>query len=198
MKHVFTCAAAIWIAGAAAAQQAGSGWAAPAAPAAPAGTEAPGSGGAAGGSGTTETGAAGGWGAAPADTAGAGFEPEEQVATGRFLTALEVRPILSATRASWVAVREFDGQDLLYFTQILSWRCGLHEIRFAVNGGAEEVFPAEPCYVDTNAPNAIRAEDVLPYLTYPPGSVAQVDVRLIYDDGTEATATFERRSILMP
>lgn len=126
------------------------------------------------------------------------FTPEEQVQTGKFLTALEVKPILTATKGSWVAVREYDGQDLLYFTQILSWRCGLHQIRYAVNDGAETVFEAEPCHVDTAMPNAIVAEDILPYLAFPLGSVETVAIRLIYDDGTEDGATFPRADVLMP
>lgn len=190
MKTCVAIALCLGLAGQAAAQ--GAGWAKPdaadpkpepeakaAAPAAPSG--------------------AGSWGAAPAETAeGHGFTPEEQVATGRFLTALEVKPILAATEANWVAVRAFNGQDLLYFTHLLAWRCGLFEIRYAVNGGAEQVFPAEPCYVDTNAPNAIKAETVLPYLTFPLGSVAEVEISLLYDDGTTGSARFARSSILMP
>jgi len=126
------------------------------------------------------------------------FPVEEQVATGKFLTALEVKPILNATQGSWVAVREYDGQDLLYFTHLLAWRCGLHQIRFAVNGEAEQVYDAEPCHVDSAAPNSILATDQLPFLAFPLQSIATVSVRLLYDDGTEGTASFERAQIKMP
>lgn len=124
------------------------------------------------------------------------FKPEEQVATGRFLTALEVKPILGATKANWVGLREYGGQDLLYFTHLLAWRCGLHQIRFAVNDGPEEVFRAEPCYADTAQPNAISTD--APYLVFPPGSVLNVRIRLVLDDGTEDTAEFQRTAILIP
>lgn len=138
----------------------------------------------------------GGWSATPEAGTMPGFEPEKQVATGKFLTALEVKPILAATVGNWVALRDYGGQDLLYFTHLLAWRCGLFEIRYAVNGGPEQVFEAEPCYIDTNAPAAIKTDR--PYLTFPPGSVQEVAVHLIYDDATDETQRFPRKAILMP
>ena len=84
------------------------------------------------------------------------FEAEDQTPTGRFTTATEVKPILNATRANWVAIREYDGQDLLYLTHLLSWRCGLHQIRYAVNDGPLQSWPMPPCLLDSAQPNAIR------------------------------------------
>lgn len=73
-------------------------------------------------------------------------EPEPQIATGRYTTALEVRPILGMTKSKWVGVREFDGQDDIYFTHLMGWRCGLWDIRYGINGApATNVVPMEPC-----------------------------------------------------
>lgn len=127
-----------------------------------------------------------------------GFAPEDQTPSGKFTTAGEVKPILSATLANWIGVREYDGQDLIYFTHLLAWRCGLHEIRFAVNDGPEQVFPAEPCYSDTGAPNAIKADTVLPYATAPLKSTESVTVSLLFDDMTTRTERFTRSDVLMP
>ena len=128
-----------------------------------------------------------------------GCAPEDQTPTGKFLTATEVRPILEATESAWIAVRDYNGQDLLYFTHLLAWRCGLWEIRYGLNGAAaDQLFAAEPCYPDTAAPAAINAEAHLPYVTLPAGSVATVTVRLLYDDGTEDQVTFERNAVLLP
>lgn len=126
------------------------------------------------------------------------FAAEPQAASGRFTTATEVKPILTATRRNWVAVREFNGQDLLYATHVLSWRCGLHQMRYAVNGGAMQVWPLPPCHEDTNAPNAFTAGDGLPYAAFAPGSIESVEVELLYDDLSTDTASFARADILMP
>ena len=112
-----------------------------------------------------------------------------------FTTAAEVRPILELTRANWVAIGTQTGQDLLYFTQILSWRCGLSEIRYGINGAPpEQVFEMEPCYADTNQPNAIRA---LPYVGYGLGSIESVTVEIVYEDGVSDGAAFTRAEVLL-
>lgn len=122
-------------------------------------------------------------------------EPEDQTPSGKFLTATEVRPILAATQGSWIAVREFNGQDLLYFTHLLSWRCGLYGIKFAVNGADLQEFPMADC--DVNAPMTVPSEATI-YLEFPLGSIETIDVELLYDDlGTEA-ASFERANVMTP
>lgn len=126
------------------------------------------------------------------------YVAESQVPTGQFTTATEVRPILGVTRGSWVAVREYDGQDLLYVTHLMAWRCGLVGMRYAVNGGALQEWPLPECHIGTAAPNALLPEDGLPYVSHPLGSIQSVSIELIYDDlGTE-TAQFERAAVLMP
>jgi hypothetical protein len=110
-------------------------------------------------------------------------------------TAAEVRPILNATQENWVAVREYNGQDLLYFTHLLAWRCGLEAIHFSVNGGEERRFKAEPCYEDEATPNALKVTDMLPYQQFALGSVDTVELRIVYDDGAETVTSFDRAQI---
>ena len=116
----------------------------------------------------------------------------------QFTTAQEVRPLLTATRGNWVAVRVYDGQDLIYFTHLESWRCGLSEVRFSVNGGAEQSWPLEKCYEDEPAPNAIKGGNGLPYAVQPLNSIQTVRVRVIYDDGSTDSVSLERGAILIP
>ena len=129
-----------------------------------------------------------------------GRAPEEQVATGQYTTAIEVKPILGMTKGNWVAVRDYDGQDFLYFTHLMSWRCGLWDVRYGLNGApATQTLAMEPCHLNTNSPNSMVAvEEFLPYITLPANFVESVTVEITYDDGTAETAQFERTEILIP
>jgi len=120
------------------------------------------------------------------------------VAAQPFTTADAVRPILSATKGNWISLREYGGHDLMYFTHLSSFRCGLREIRFGINTDfAALPFQPEPCYRDEATPNALKLPDgALPYVTFPPGAVPSVSVVISYDDGTEDTATHARAAIL--
>lgn len=128
----------------------------------------------------------------------AGLVAEPQNPTGKFTTATEVRPILNATRANWVAVREYDGQDLVYFTHLWAWRCGLLQMRYSVNGGPLQPGPLPLCHENEAQPNAIKSEDGLPYVGFPLGSVTQVDVTIIYDDLETDHITVDRQGVLIP
>jgi hypothetical protein len=124
------------------------------------------------------------------------FSCATPVCAQNFTTAGEVRPILDMTRGSWVAIREYGGKDLIYFTHLLAWRCGLSEIRYGLNGAAPNIlFKMEPCHEGTAQPNALSGDDV--YLSQPKGSVSEVEVQLIYDDGSREEARFARDAILM-
>lgn len=119
-----------------------------------------------------------------------------EAAAQGFTTAAEVRPILEATRGMWVALRPWEGAELLYFTHLESWRCGIDEIRYAVNDGEEVVWPVEPCFEGTAAPNAL-GPDRLPFTRLPSDLVQTVAVTVILDDGSAMTAAFDRAAILM-
>ncbi len=117
-------------------------------------------------------------------------------AQAQFMTAAEVRPILDATQGSWVAVRVFDGQDLLYFTHLLSFRCGLDAVFYGLNGEpARERLPMEPCYEGTASPSAMDPVNYPPYTAFPVGSVHSVTILMKYDDGGKTEATFQRAQI---
>lgn len=115
-----------------------------------------------------------------------------------FTTAAEIKPIVDMTRSSWVAVREWEGQDLLYFTHLEAWRCGMDQVRYFVNTGKPQVREMEECYVDSPTPNAIKMEGHLPYDTHPLGSIETITVEVTLDDGTVLKETFERQNVMTP
>ena len=127
----------------------------------------------------------------------AGLVAEDQTPSGRFLTATEIKPIMTATRNAWIAVREWEGQDLVYVTHLWSWRCGLAQIQIAVNGGPLQIWPLPPCHAELPQPNAILETDGLPYASFALHAVERLDVLIIYDDLTTDTASFNGDGLLL-
>ena len=120
------------------------------------------------------------------------------LAAQTFTTAAEIRPILEATRSAWVALRKWEGKELLYFTHLESWRCGMAEVRFSVNSNAAaRVWDMPPCLTGTPSPNAIPA-DRLPYTDLPAEALQTVTVVVVLSDGTELRQDYTRAQILMP
>lgn len=137
--------------------------------------------------------------AEPAPVASA-REPEPQVPTGKYTTAVEIRPIVGMTKGNWASVRLYEGQDLLYFTSLLTWRCGLWEIRYGINGApADQVLEMEPCHEDTGQPNAMTDPTTYPvWATFPGETIETVYIEIVFDDGTTDFARFDRNQILIP
>ncbi|SMO96009.1 hypothetical protein SAMN06265173_13114 [Thalassovita litoralis] len=123
---------------------------------------------------------------------------EDQTPTGKFTTAAEIKPILTATKGQWIAVREYDGQDIIYFTQLLSWRCGLSAIRYSVNGGPMQVYPMPPCHMDMAQPNVFLDDEAMPIMGLPPKSVQTVDVEVFLDDTSVDFVSYQRNQVLIP
>ncbi len=119
-------------------------------------------------------------------------------ALAQMVDATTIRPILEATKGNWIGVRNWEGQDLLYFTHLESWKCGLSAIRYGINSAeATEVYEFELCADDEAAPSPI-ATDKLPYLVFEENSIEMVTITLVYDDGAEQTESFERASVQIP
>lgn len=117
-------------------------------------------------------------------------------ANAQFMTAAEVKPILDVTSGSWVAIREWDGNDLVYFTHLETFRCGLSGVRYGINSDvADTPYALEECFEGTAAPNALdpTVHDI--YITLPLGSVQKITVDVKYDDGSVTSVTFDRASI---
>ena len=117
-----------------------------------------------------------------------------------FTSAAEVKPILSVTKPQWIAVREYDGKDLVYFTNLLAWRCGVEAVTYGFNGAAPDTpLVLEPCYDAEAQPNALKMDQgVLPYIEAAMGSVQSVTVLVTYDDGSTDTGDYLRAAVMTP
>ncbi|PCJ76697.1 MAG: hypothetical protein COA53_00260 [Rhodobacteraceae bacterium] len=114
-------------------------------------------------------------------------------------TAAEVKPVLTMIKGMWVSIREYDGNDQLYFTMLESYRCGLDGVKYGINSDvADQVWEQETCYTDEAAPNAMKMEDGLPFISLDLGSIESVIVEITYDDGTTDTETYQRAAIMTP
>lgn len=97
-------------------------------------------------------------------------------------------------------MREFNGQDYIYFTHLMAWRCGLWDIRYGINGApANNVVAMEPCNEEFAQPNVmVDLENFQPYVIYPLGAVESVYVEIVFDDGTSDFAQFDRADVRIP
>ncbi len=115
-------------------------------------------------------------------------------AQAQFNSAAEVKPILQMIVPQWVSLREFNGQDLLYFTLLEVYRCGLDQIRYVINQGKPVVWQTPPCEGDETFSDI--PADRLPYTSFDLQSVDAVRIELTYDDGTVQTQSYSRADIL--
>jgi len=115
-------------------------------------------------------------------------------ATAQFNTAAEVKPIVQMIVPNWISLREYNGQDLLYFTLLEVYRCGIDQIRYVINDGKPGVWETPPCEGDETF-SEIPA-DRLPYATFKLGAIQKLRIELTFDDGTVQTESYERAAIL--
>ncbi|MEH6361800.1 MAG: hypothetical protein V7761_13850, partial [Amylibacter sp.] len=99
------------------------------------------------------------------------------------------------TKNNWVAVREWGGQDLVYFTHLLTWRCGLTKIQYSINSMAADMnWSFVPCDETSSNPMAL-SDDQKIYGNFALNSVQSITVKITYDDGAQDTVTFQRAAI---
>jgi hypothetical protein len=94
----------------------------------------------------------------------------------------EQKKILEQFWTSWIDFREFNGM-LVYFSQLVTYRCAIQEVRYGLGDGAvDKVFKLPPC--DPADPNGVPGNATV-YLKVPP-KIAAMQVQLTYVDGTKS------------
>ncbi len=95
-----------------------------------------------------------------------------------------VKQALNSTTGNWVAFRNFDGRQWLYLSHVLTWKCGLTEVRYAINSSTlTERWPLPAC--NPQNPYALDPQADHIYTYFAPDSVSFVSVQIVFADGTE-------------
>jgi hypothetical protein len=93
------------------------------------------------------------------------------------------KQILEMTKKSWLAFRNYNGRQLIYFTQLEAWKCGIKQVNYSINSDAlDQIYQLQPC--DPANPNAITTDK--PYISLPLGTSQTIAVQLTYEDGTKS------------
>lgn len=89
--------------------------------------------------------------------------------------------------SGWVAFREYDGKQWIYFTPLVTLHCRLKEIRYSINSPAlDQRFPLPDCQpaLPFSLPSDAGPEAIA--LTLSPGEAEKVAVQIVFDDDTES------------
>jgi len=104
------------------------------------------------------------------------FDPDAMLQDGN-------KQILEQFWTSWIAFDASGNKGLVYFTQMLSYRCAISEVRYGLNGGPLDKEIEMPA-CDTKDPYAIPA-DFLPYFKVG-NEVTSMSVQVTYADGSQS------------
>ena len=97
--------------------------------------------------------------------------------------AMPPKQILNMTQNNWVSFRDFNGKQLIYFTHLESYTCGIKEVHYSINSDdLDKVWELQIC--DTKNPMAVTKDTV--YLTMPLGTAKAIAVQVIFTDGTKS------------
>ncbi len=117
-------------------------------------------------------------------TATAGQAPMT-LAQSRGPTVELARTALTATSDQWIAFRNYDGRQWIYFTGIVTWHCALKQVLYSVNSeDLDQIFPLPECNEQT--PYSIDPERDPVYVNMKLGSAETVAVQIVFADGTKS------------
>lgn len=93
------------------------------------------------------------------------------------------KQILGMTESSWVHFRDFNGRQLIYFTHLEVYRCGIVKVRYSINSDAlDQEYSLQPCNPEN--PNAVTTDR--PYISLPLGTAKSISVEVTFEDGTKS------------
>lgn len=93
------------------------------------------------------------------------------------------KKLLNMTRGTWAHFRDYNGRQLIYFTHLEAYRCGISQVRYSLNSDAlDREWTLQPC--DTSKPHNITTNK--PYISLPPGTARTIAVQVTFSDGSKS------------
>ena len=109
--------------------------------------------------------------------------PAQAEQQSRVMPLEQVKSILESTKDSWIAFRIYDGMQYYYVTHLLSWRCGIRQVRYSENSDAlDKSWPLPDC--NKLLPNNIPDDAKIHSKRMKVGTVKTLAIQLEYDDGS--------------
>ena len=100
----------------------------------------------------------------------------------------QMKKILNMTQNSWVSFRDFNGKQLIYFTHLEAYTCGIKKVHYSLNSNdLDKVWELQPCA--SKGISSIKKE--LIYLTLPLGTAKSIAVQLIFFDDTKSEVIYK-------
>ncbi len=91
--------------------------------------------------------------------------------------------VLDMTRGSWAYFRDYNGRQLIYFTHLEAYKCGIASVSYSLNSDAlDKNWKLQLC--DLKKPHHITTDK--PYISLPLGTANSITVQLTFNDGAKS------------
>ena len=106
-------------------------------------------------------------------------------AEAKAMEPAQIKQILNITKKNWISFRDFNGRQLIYFTHLEAYTCGIKEVRYSINSEAlDKRWTLQPC--NPQKQGVVEKERI--WLSFPLNSVKYAVVQLVFADGSESEA----------
>lgn len=93
------------------------------------------------------------------------------------------KKILRMNKHIWAYFRDYNGRQLIYFTHLETYRCGIETVKYSLDSDAlDKEWELRPC--DAEKPNTVATDK--PYIALPPGTAESITLQLTFTDGSKS------------
>ena len=92
-------------------------------------------------------------------------------------------------QSNWVSFRDYNGHQLIYFSILEAYKCGIRKVAYSINSEAlDQEWRLQPC-------NPKKQQEVTtnrPYLSLPLGTAKFIAVQLTFNDNSKSPVVRKR------